>query len=160
MNSQSQLTIVQFFKSYAAAQKCLLSFSMCFQKSVSKALYWFLCYFYFGVKQHTVVVRIVVAAYDLKNCTMVHYDNVILFLALQLFIWPYSNTCEKRPLKKDTIHISMTNNSLMMVESISECSPWSILQYFWPAFSDNWSWKPIISIFECGQFSQVFSVYC
>ena len=27
----------------------------------------------------------------------------------------------------------------MKVESIAECSPWSILQYFWPAFSDNWS---------------------
>ena len=26
----------------------------------------------------------------------------------------------------------------MKVESISE-SPWSILQYFWPALSDNWS---------------------
>ena len=31
----------------------------------------------------------------------------------------------------------MTNGSLMKVESIAECSPWSILQYFWPAFSNN-----------------------
>ena len=29
----------------------------------------------------------------------------------------------------------------MKVESIAECSPWSILQYFWPALSDNQSWK-------------------
>ena len=29
---------------------------------------------------------------------------------------------------------------------------WSILQYFWPALSDNWSWKPIFAIFESGQF--------
>ena len=28
----------------------------------------------------------------------------------------------------------------MKVESIAE---WSILQYFWPALRDNWSWKPI-----------------
>ena len=27
----------------------------------------------------------------------------------------------------------------MKVESIAECSPWSILQYFWPTLSDNWS---------------------
>ena len=43
----------------------------------------------------------------------------------------------------------------MKVESISECSPWSILQYFWPAFSDNWSWKLIFGLFESGQFSLV-----
>ena len=26
----------------------------------------------------------------------------------------------------------------MQVKSIAECSPWSILQYFWPAISNNW----------------------
>ena len=26
----------------------------------------------------------------------------------------------------------MANGSLMKVKSIAECSPWSILQYFWP----------------------------
>ena len=36
----------------------------------------------------------------------------------------------------------MTNGSLMKVESIAECSLWSILQYFWPALNDNGSWKP------------------
>ena len=36
----------------------------------------------------------------------------------------------------------MTTGSLMKVESIATCSFWSILQYFWPALSDNWSWKP------------------
>ena len=35
----------------------------------------------------------------------------------------------------------MTNSSLIEVESIAECSPWSILQYFWPALSDKCSWK-------------------
>ena len=30
----------------------------------------------------------------------------------------------------------------MKVKSIAECSSWSILQYFWPALSDNQSWKP------------------
>ena len=49
----------------------------------------------------------------------------------------------------------MTNGSLMKVESIAECSPWSILQYFWPALSDNWSWKPIFVLYESGRFTQV-----
>ena len=35
--------------------------------------------------------------------------------------------------------ILMTNGSLMKVKSIAECSLWSILQYFLPALSDNWS---------------------
>ena len=32
--------------------------------------------------------------------------------------------------KIDKTKIFMTNGSLMKVESIAECSPWSILQYF------------------------------
>ena len=44
----------------------------------------------------------------------------------------------------------------MKVESIAECSPWSILQYFWTALSDNWSWKPIFRLFESGRFTQVW----
>ena len=43
----------------------------------------------------------------------------------------------------------------MKVESIAEYSAWSILQYFWPALSDNWSWKPIFSLFESGHFTMV-----
>ena len=46
--------------------------------------------------------------------------------------------------KIDKTKILMTNGSLMKFESIAECSPWSILQYFWPALSDNWSWKSIL----------------
>ena len=49
----------------------------------------------------------------------------------------------------------MTNGSLMKVKSIAECSPWSILQYFWPALSDNWSWKLICCLFESGRFGKV-----
>ena len=41
--------------------------------------------------------------------------------------------------KIDKIKILMTNGGLMKVESIAECSNWSILQYFWPAWRDNWS---------------------
>ena len=49
----------------------------------------------------------------------------------------------------------MTNGSVMKVENFAECSPWSILQYFWPALSDNWSWKAILGLFESARFTQV-----
>ena len=62
----------------------------------------------------------------------------------------YSKTCLKQPLKIDKTKILMTNGSLMNVESIAECSPWSILQYFWPELNDSWSWKPIFGLFERG----------
>ena len=45
----------------------------------------------------------------------------------------------------------MTNGSLMKVESIAE----NILQYFWAALSDNWSWRTICGLFESGRFAQV-----
>ena len=49
----------------------------------------------------------------------------------------------------------MMNGSLMQVKSNAECSPWSILQYFLPALSDNWFWKPIFGLLEIGHFRQV-----
>ena len=45
------------------------------------------------------------------------------------FIYKYSITCVKRPLKNiDKIKILMTNGSLVKVKSFAECSPWSNLQ--------------------------------
>ena len=49
----------------------------------------------------------------------------------------------------------MTNDSLINVQSIAECSPWNILQYFWPGLSDYWPWKPICGLFESDCFTQV-----
>ena len=61
----------------------------------------------------------------------------------------YSKTCVKRPLKIDKTKSLVANGSLMKVESIAECSPWRILQYFLPALKDNWSWKKKIGfLFE------------
>ena len=57
--------------------------------------------------------------------------------------------------KIDKAKIFMTKGSLMQVKSIAECSPWSILQYFWPALSDKCSWKPFCDLFESGRFRQV-----
>ena len=36
-------------------------------------------------------------------------------------------------LQIDKTNILMENGSLMKVDSFAECSPWNILQYFWPA---------------------------
>ena len=49
-------------------------------------------------------------------------------------------------LKIDKTKVLMTNGSLMKVKSITECSPWSILQYFGPALSNNWYLKPIFGV--------------
>ena len=57
--------------------------------------------------------------------------------------------------KIDKTKFLMTNGSLMEVESIAECSHWIILQYFWPALSDNRSWKPILVFFLSGRLRQV-----
>ena len=50
--------------------------------------------------------------------------------------------------------ILKTDGSLMQVKSITECSL-SILQYFWPALSDNRSWNPILLVFLSGHLRQV-----
>ena len=64
-----------------------------------------------------------------------------------------SNQTNKK--QTDKTKILMITGSLMKVESVAECSPRSILQYFWPALSDNWSWKTNLGLFESGCFTQV-----
>ena len=51
----------------------------------------------------------------------------------------YSKSCLKQSLKKRQYKDLNKNGILMKVKRIAECSPLSILQYFWPALSDNWS---------------------
>ena len=66
----------------------------------------------------------------------------------------YSKTCLKRPLKSKQKKVLIENSRLMKVESIAE-STWSILQYFYPALSDNLSWKPIFVFFLIDRLRQV-----
>ena len=49
----------------------------------------------------------------------------------------------------------MEKSSLMKLEIIAECSPWSFLQYIWAALSNNRSWKPIFVFFLSGCLRQV-----
>ena len=52
-------------------------------------------------------------------------------------------------LKIDKTKVIMENGSLMKVESIAECSPWSILQYFLPALSNNrYSFRPYLCVIK------------
>ena len=57
--------------------------------------------------------------------------------------------------KIDKTKVLKPYGSSMQVVSIAECSPWSILQYFLPALSDNWSLKPIFGLFESGRLKEV-----
>ena len=45
----------------------------------------------------------------------------------------------------------------MKVEIIAE-SPWSILKYFWPALSKNWSWKLIFAYLRVAVLDRVYCV--
>ena len=57
--------------------------------------------------------------------------------------------------KIDKTKVLMSNGNLMKAKSIAKCSPWSILQYFWPALSNDRSWKPILVFFLSGRLRQV-----
>ena len=60
-------------------------------------------------------------------------EDMLILLSMGTLAGPsptYSRTCVKRILKNRQNKILMTNGSLMKVESIAECSPWSILHYF------------------------------
>ena len=66
----------------------------------------------------------------------------------------YSKTCVKQPLE------NRQNKDLNDKWQPNEGQKyWSILQYFWPALSYNWSWKPIFGLFESSRFTQVL-LFC
>ena len=52
------------------------------------------------------------------------FSDPNLFVAQVIVV--YSQTCVKRPLMDKTKFL-MTNGSLMKVDRIAECTPWSIL---------------------------------
>ena len=55
----------------------------------------------------------------------------LLIIVLEHFLHIfYSKAGLKPSLKIDKTKILITNGSLMKVESVAVCSPWSILQYF------------------------------
>ena len=73
----------------------------------------------------------------------------------ELLKFDYSKTCVKRPSFKRPKLFFKTNYRLMQVKSIAECSKWSILQYFRPAFSYHLSLRCLFCLFLSGRFTQV-----
>ena len=67
----------------------------------------------------------------------------------------YSKTCVKQPLSRRPKLVFNTNYRLMQVKSIAECSKGSILQYFQPSLSYNFSLIPLFCILFSGRFTQV-----
>ena len=56
----------------------------------------------------------------------------------------YSKTCVKGPLSKGPKKIFKTDYCLMQVKSLTECSKGSILQYFRPSLSYQFSLRPLL----------------
>ena len=61
--------------------------------------------------------------------------GVIPYMAIRLYLGKITPSIAVNPVlsghsKLDKTKVLMTNGSLMKFESIAECSPWSILQYF------------------------------
>ena len=59
----------------------------------------------------------------------------------------YSKTCVKRPLSKRPKIGFKTNYRFMQVNSITECSKESILQYFRPSLSYHMSFRSLLCLF-------------
>ena len=58
-----------------------------------------------------------------------NHDNIhVVVIEIYSTVKPVLSSHSK--IYIDKTKILMTNGSLMKVESIAECSPWSILQYF------------------------------
>ena len=105
----------------------------------------------------------------ITNGSLMKAKNIAECSSILQYFWPaWSNNWSLKPTfghfesgrfsgysKIDKTKIWTTNGSVMKVKNIAECSTWSILQYFWPALSNNWSLKPIFGHFESGRFRQV-----
>ena len=66
-----------------------------------------------------------------------------------------TNMYSKTHSQKDRKLVFKTNYCLMQVKSIAECPKGSILQYFRPSLSDNWSLRSLFCLFLSGSFTQV-----
>ena len=90
---------------------------------------------------------------------MSHYNSKCIRMIQHMFFSDTVKPVLGGHFKIDKTKVLMENGSLMKVESIAECSPWSILQYFWPTLSDNWYWKPIFGVLFWWPLKTGFSIY-
>ena len=61
---------------------------------------------------------------------LLFFLHLVLMLGSELLIFRYIKPVLSGHSKLDKTKVLKTNSSLMKVESIAECSPWSILQCF------------------------------
>ena len=89
--------------------------------------------------------------------------NRLRILVFNLIFGPVLSICNNRCTVKPVLSglsqiykkkVLKLCGSSMQVESIAECSPWTI-QYFWPALSANWSWRAIFGLFESDRLRQI-----
>ena len=69
---------------------------------------------------------------DLQNSIEINEPKLFLHrhLETEMNLTNFTKNNSKTYSKIDKTQILMTNDSLMKVKSIAECSPWNILQYF------------------------------
>ena len=95
-----------------------------------------------------------------------HFREIIFYILIldifSLFLMSFFNKSylQFKPVlsghsKIDKTKVLKTKYHLMQVKSIAECSPWSILQYFWPALCNNQAWKLIFGLLLSGLLRQV-----
>ena len=84
-----------------------------------------------------------------------HRDSLKILISASFFDLFIVKPVLSGHLKTEKTKVLKTNGNLMKVESIAESSPWSTLQYFWPALSDIWFWKPILVFFLSDRLRQV-----
>ena len=60
--------------------------------------------------------------FELMSISKIKVRNLMFDCILDHFTIIYSKTCLKRPLKIDKANVLMTNDSLMKVKCIAECS--------------------------------------
>ena len=98
---------------------------------------------------------------DKKSNSCLYRKNYMQVRAFERYIplnpqnCKYSNTCLKRPLKNRQNKGLKDKWQLNEGQKYCRMLSWSILQYFWPAFSHHRSWKPILIFFLSGRLRQV-----
>ena len=92
-------------------------------------------------------------------CQLKHHHTIATWeckwMSMSIYqdtVWPVLSGHSKRTPKRAAFK---TDNRLMQVKVIAECSKGSILQYFWPSLSYHLSLRPLFCLFLSGRLKQV-----
>ena len=84
-----------------------------------------------------------------------NYEHLLAIYRSKRASCKYNKTCVKRPLSKRPKSVFKTNYRLMQVKSITECSKWSILQYFRPSLRYQLLLRSLFCLFLSGRFTHI-----